>query len=53
MKKKKYKLEVIYDGTWVEDVIVEAESDSEAYEQVLDQAKLNIEVKHYKESEYV
>jgi len=48
----KYKLEVLYDGTWVEDVTIEAGSKEDAYNAVLDQARDNIEVRG-KENENV
>jgi len=46
---KTYKLAVFYDGSWVEDMTIEAESDSEAYEKATQQAIDNLEVKHKNE----
>jgi len=46
---KTYKLEVLYDGMWVEDITIETESDIEAHEKATQRAIDNLEVIHKNE----
>jgi len=43
---KTFTLEVLYDGVWVEDIKVPAETDYEAHAIAKQQARDNLEVKH-------
>lgn len=43
-----FKLEILYDGVWVEDITIEAETDFDAHAKAKEQAMDNLEVRHKK-----